>query len=101
MAQAAQRGGGPTQTRGSNGLRNPGVDPVLWGLITRFSQRLNLDPYAVAAVSRVEGGGRFGAVGDAGTSYGPRPRSNSMSAVRCQQGVTRPGRTARLVCSTH
>lgn len=32
---------------------------------------LRLDPYAVAAVSLAEGGGRFGAVGDGGTSYGP------------------------------
>ena len=40
-------------------------------MITNNSRRLRLDPYAVAAVSRVEGGGTFGAVGDKGTSYGP------------------------------
>lgn len=69
MPVAANRGGGSTNSRG--GQRNPGVQPQLWNLIRAYSQRLNLDPYAVAAVSRVEGGGRFGEVGDGGTSYGP------------------------------
>jgi hypothetical protein len=44
---------------------------VLWHLIYAYSHQLHLDPYAVAAVSIAEGGGRFGAVGDGGTSYGP------------------------------
>jgi hypothetical protein len=43
----------------------------LWHLIYAYSHQLRLDPYAVAAVSIAEGGGRFGAVGDGGTSYGP------------------------------
>ena len=41
------------------------------GLINQYSQQFNLDPRAVAAVSLMEGGGRFGAVGDNGTSFGP------------------------------
>jgi hypothetical protein len=69
MPVAAQRGGGPTNTRG--GQRNPGLQPQLWNLIRAYAPRFGLDPYAVAAVSRVEGGGRFGAVGDHGTSFGP------------------------------
>jgi len=42
-------------------------------LIQQYSRRpdINLDPYAVAAVSIMEGGGRFGAVGDNNSSYGP------------------------------
>ena len=62
-----------TQTSGPGvpQLRNPGVDPNLWHLITAYSSQLRLDPYAVAAVSRVEGGGRYGEVGDSGTSFGP------------------------------
>ncbi len=69
----AARGGGQTNRRQSAraGLNNPGINQRLWGLIVTYSEQLRLDPYAVAAVSRVEGGGRFGAVGDAGTSYGP------------------------------
>jgi hypothetical protein len=43
----------------------------LWRLIYTYAQQLRLDPYAVAAVSVAEGGGRFGAVGDQGSSYGP------------------------------
>jgi len=49
----------------------PAVNPRLWKLIVRYSRQYDLDPYAVAAVSIMEGGGRFGAVGDSGTSYGP------------------------------
>lgn len=65
-------GGGGTRNGGSRvGLRNPGIQPQLWNLIAAYSGRLGLDPYAVAAVSRVEGGGRFGEVGDGGTSFGP------------------------------
>ena len=48
-----------------------GVQPALWHLIYAYSHQLRLDPYAVAAVSIAEGGGRFGAVGDNRTSYGP------------------------------
>jgi hypothetical protein len=48
-----------------------GIQPVLWHLIYAYSHQLRLDPYAVAAVSIAEGGGRFGAVGDNGSSYGP------------------------------
>jgi len=48
------------------------VDPQLWALIQRFAQRHpGFDPQAAAAVSIAEGGGRFGAVGDNGSSYGP------------------------------
>lgn len=49
----------------------PAIDPHLWNLITRYSRVYHLDPRAVAAVSIMEGGGRFGAVGDSGTSFGP------------------------------
>jgi NlpC/P60 family protein len=55
----------------SMALRNPGLDPHLWDLVLGGSQKYGLDPYAVAAISRVEGGGRYGAVGDQGTSFGP------------------------------
>ncbi len=47
------------------------VDPRLWALIQQYSAHLHLDPYAVASVSIMEGGGRFGEVGDGGTSFGP------------------------------
>jgi len=48
------------------------LDPQLWALIQRFARtHRGFDPYAAAAVSMVEGGGRFGAVGDSGSSYGP------------------------------
>ena len=47
------------------------VNPRLMGLINQYSQQFNLDPRAVAAVSLMEGGGRFGAIGDHGTSGGP------------------------------
>ena len=69
MPPNAQRGGGPTGTHG--GQRNPGVQPQLWNLIRAYSQRLNLDPYAVAAVGRVEGGGRFGEVNPTSGALGP------------------------------
>jgi hypothetical protein len=39
-------------------------------MILRYAPR-NLDPRAAAAVAMNESGGRFGAVGDNGTSYGP------------------------------
>jgi cell wall-associated NlpC family hydrolase len=47
------------------------VQPQLWNLITQIAPKYNLDPRAVAAVSIMEGGGRFGAVGDSGSSFGP------------------------------
>jgi len=69
---AGQRGGQTTRRQSQQaGLRNPGINQRLWGLIVNYSEQLRLDPYAVAAVSKVEGGGRFGAIGDAGTSFGP------------------------------
>lgn len=71
MPPNAQRGGHVIV----GGARIPhaprGVQPALWHLIYAYSHQLRLDPYAVAAVSIAEGGGRFGAVGDQGTSYGP------------------------------
>jgi hypothetical protein len=47
------------------------INPTLWQWILAGSRRYNLDPRAVAAISYHESGGRFGAVGDGGTSYGP------------------------------
>ena len=47
------------------------MDPRLWAIIQRYAPRYGLDPRAVAAVSMNESGGRFGAVGDNGTSFGP------------------------------
>lgn len=47
------------------------LDPHLWALIQRFQKKYHYDPAAAAAVAMVEGGGRFGAVGDSGSSYGP------------------------------
>lgn len=48
-----------------------GIDPRLWATIQRYAPRFGLDPRAVAAISMNESGGRFGAVGDSGTSFGP------------------------------
>ena len=47
------------------------IQPRLWALIQKYARQYRLDPHAVAAVSLMEGGGRFGAIGDSGTSYGP------------------------------
>lgn len=47
------------------------INPTLWQWILQGSRRYNLDPRAVAAISFHESGGRFGAVGDGGTSFGP------------------------------
>lgn len=47
------------------------LDPRLWAIIERYAPRYGLDPRAAAAVAMNESGGRFGAVGDNGTSYGP------------------------------
>lgn len=46
-------------------------DPRVRNLIVREASRLGLDPAAVLAVAAGEGGIRFGAVGDRGTSFGP------------------------------
>lgn len=71
------------------------VNPQLWRLIQQGSRRFNLDPRAVAAVSIMEGGGRFGAVGDNGTSFGPwqlhvggaLPRGKGAQFANSRQGV--------------
>lgn len=47
------------------------IDPRLWAIIQRYAPRYGLDPRAVAAISMNESGGRFGAVGDNGSSFGP------------------------------
>lgn len=47
------------------------IDPTLWQWIVQGARRYNLDPRAVAAIAFNESGGRFGAVGDGGTSFGP------------------------------
>lgn len=46
-------------------------DPIVQRLITRHARRYGIDPAAALAVASVEGGIRYGAVGDAGTSHGP------------------------------
>ena len=45
-------------------------NPVV-NLIVQTARRYGVDPRAALAVASVEGGLRFGAVGDQGTSYGP------------------------------
>ena len=40
-------------------------------LIVNLARQYNLDPQAVLAVARGEGGVNYGAIGDQGTSYGP------------------------------
>jgi hypothetical protein len=47
------------------------LNPKLWAIIQQYAPRYGLDPRAVAAISMNESGGRFGAVGDNGTSFGP------------------------------
>jgi hypothetical protein len=47
------------------------INPRLWAIIQQYAPRYGLDPRAVAAISMNESGGRFGAVGDGGTSFGP------------------------------
>lgn len=47
------------------------VDPIVRALIVRTAQKHGIDPAAALAVAAGEGGIRYGAVGDAGTSYGP------------------------------
>jgi hypothetical protein len=47
------------------------LDPRLWAIIRRYAPQYGLDPRAAAAVAMNESGGRFGAVGDGGTSFGP------------------------------
>lgn len=46
-------------------------DPRVRNLIVREARRQGLDPAAVLAVAAGEGGIRYGAVGDGGTSFGP------------------------------
>jgi hypothetical protein len=45
--------------------------PSVASLIRAYSRRYGIDPRAALAVARQEGGLRWGAVGDSGTSYGP------------------------------
>lgn len=45
--------------------------PSVSKLIQRYSRRFGVNPYAVMAVAMTEGGLRWGAVGDQGTSFGP------------------------------
>jgi hypothetical protein len=47
------------------------LDPKLWAIIRRYAPQYGLDPRAAASVAMNESGGRFGAVGDNGTSFGP------------------------------
>ncbi len=47
------------------------LDPRLAAIVFRYAPRLGLDPRAALAVAMNESGGRFGAVGDNGTSFGP------------------------------
>jgi hypothetical protein len=47
------------------------INPRLWAIIQQYAPRYGLDPRAVAAISMNESGGRFHAVGDNGTSFGP------------------------------
>ena len=45
--------------------------PSLQDLVNHYAPQYGVDPWAALKVSNVEGGGRFGAVGDQGTSFGP------------------------------
>jgi hypothetical protein len=45
--------------------------PSLEELVHRWAPVYKVDPLAALKVSRVEGGGKWGAVGDQGTSFGP------------------------------
>ncbi len=45
--------------------------PSVRDLIVRFALKYGVDPQAALAVARTEGGLGYGAVGDAGTSFGP------------------------------
>jgi len=40
-------------------------------MVNEYAPKYGVDPWAAPQVSNVEGGGRFGAVGDQGTSFGP------------------------------
>lgn len=46
-------------------------DPRVIALVTRAARKYGVDPAAALAVATAEGGVRFGAVGDGGTSFGP------------------------------
>ena len=47
------------------------INPRLLAIIDRYAPQYRLDPRAVAAIAMNESGGRFKAVGDNGTSFGP------------------------------
>jgi hypothetical protein len=47
------------------------IDQRVWKLIQQGARARGLDPRAVGAVALSEGGLRYGAVGDQGSSYGP------------------------------
>lgn len=69
--------------------------PEVFELIRGFSRKYNLDPLAVSAVARGEGGLKWGAVGDQGTSFGPfqlhvggaLPRGRGPAFANSAQGV--------------
>lgn len=46
-------------------------DPRLIALVNKFAPQYGVDPQAALAVALTEGGIKFGAIGDAGTSFGP------------------------------
>jgi murein DD-endopeptidase MepM/ murein hydrolase activator NlpD len=48
-----------------------GQGPSLAEMVHEWAPKFGVDPVAALQVSAVEGGGRFGAVGDQGTSFGP------------------------------
>jgi len=48
-----------------------GQGPSLQDMVNHYAPQYGVDPVAAMQVSQVEGGGRFGAVGDQGTSFGP------------------------------
>lgn len=47
------------------------MNPQVRQLIIKFAKKYRLDPDAVLRVARTEGGIRWGAIGDQGTSFGP------------------------------
>ena len=52
-------------------MLSAGQMPSLQSLVEHYAPQYGVDPWAALKVSNVEGGGRFGAVGDQGTSFGP------------------------------
>jgi hypothetical protein len=63
------------------------INPRLLALIDRYAPQYRLDPRAVAAIAMNESGGRFNAVGDNGSSFGPWQLHVG--------GALPPGKTAR------